>query len=274
MALPRTAPRFWGLIYGAPGVGKTNFGTAYPEEWGEGVYIAADNAGTRLDSVLKEYRSRLHVYGFDDSSPIDLMNQYATEKWRKVHPKANVIIVDTLSKAAKLMLKHAAKTGMFPSSNRIQFGPKTAEIAQGLPIPGDFNGTQYLVRNWIDALFRHQQDMHIIVLAHEYTWFPGEKDPASAKAFGGPDTIGSAIVKDVASEFPAVIRLTVDHVKGLDGVTRGKYVASAAMEGMYLARIKEGDGNNAMARVLLERNPGHWYRDYVNNYMKEEVNAS
>lgn len=266
--------RFSGLIYGAPGVGKTNFGTAYPEEWGEGIYLAVDNDAWRLDSVLKQYRSRLHVYTLDDASPIDNMNQFAVEKWRKVHPKANVLIVDTLSKAAKLMLVHAARTNMFPTPNRIQFGPKTAEIAQGLPVPGDFNGTQYLVRNWINTLFRHQRDMHIIILAHEYSWIPGKDDPASAKAFGGPDTIGSAIVKDVAADFPAVIRLDVDHVTGLDGVSRGKYVAIAAMHGMYTARIKEGDeANNPMAKVLLQRNPVHWYRDYVNHFMKEEVNA-
>lgn len=263
--------KFWGLIYGGPGVGKTNFGTAYPDEWGEGIYLAADNDGARLDSVLERYRSRLNVYKFDDGNPIDNMNEFAIADWKKAHPKAGVIIVDTLSRATKKMLTYAATKNIFPAKERIIFGPKTAEIAQGLPMPGDFGGVQYLIRNWIEALFRHQANMHIIVLCHEYQWHPDKDSPASAKAFGGPDTIGSAIVKDVASEFPVVVRLDVDHVTGLDGVSRAKYRAISSMQGMFVARIKEGDeAANPMAIELLSRNPQHWYQKYVNLYMKGE----
>lgn len=278
MALVPPTPRpkrFVALGYGAPGTGKTRWATAYPDSWGEGIYLAVDNDASTLDSVLKQYRDRLHVYGFDGASPIDNMNQFAIENWRKVHPKANVLIVDTLSRASKKMLTYAAKNNIFPAKERIIFGPKTAEIAQGLPMPGDYGGTQYLVRNWIDALFRHQSDMHIILLCHEYQWFPDKDDPATAKAFGGPDTIGSAIVKDVAAEFPVVVRFDVDHVTGLDGVSRGKFTAITAMSGMFTARIKEGEEKgNPMPKVVLAPNPQNWFTEYVTHFMKEEINAA
>jgi len=272
----QSARKFWGLFYGGPGTGKSRIAGAYPDEWGEGVYLAVDNDGSRLDSILPQHRSRLHVYQFDGASPIDNMNQFAIENWRKVHPKAGVLIVDTLSRAAKKMLVYAAKQNYFEAKGRLQFGPKSAEISQGLPMPGDYGGTQYLLRNWIDALFLHQRDMHIIVVCHQYEWFPNEKSPAGATAFGGPDTIGSALVQDLASEFPAVVRLDVDHITGLDGKVQSRYVAHSAMTGIYTARIKEGDEKgNPMPKVVLAANPRNWYDQYLTHFMREEhVNAS
>lgn len=261
--------KFWGIGYGDPGAGKTNWGTAYPEEWGEGIYLAMDNDAARLDSVLPKYRSRLHVKGFEDDDIISNMSEFAVADWQEEHPKAGVIIVDTFSRASKQMMKYAANQGFFKGAKgdaHIKFGPKDAEITQSLPSMSDYGGTQHLIMNWVDLLFQHQRHMHIILLCHEYFYIPGTDAPASASAFGGPDTVGKAGLKEFASEFPVVIRLVVKNKKGLDGVVRAKYQAIGSMQGDFTARIKEGlTGPNPMAIVELQRDPQHWYRSFIEN---------
>ena len=43
-----STPRFLGVGYGHSGCGKTNWATAYPDEWGEALYFGAEWLVRRL----------------------------------------------------------------------------------------------------------------------------------------------------------------------------------------------------------------------------------
>lgn len=262
--------KFWGIFYGGPGSGKTNIGTSYPKDWGTAAYIAVDNDAYRLEPVLPHYRDRLEVLRFDGGNPIDNLNEIAVHDWKK--EGHGVLIVDTFSKAARKVLTYAAKVGLFPAKDRIIFGPKSAEITQGLPVPGDYGGAQHLVMNWVDVLFEHQRDMHIILLCHQDLYIPGKDAPAGTVARGGPATVGNAILETFPSEFPVVARLEVVNRTTPDGKATATYRVVTSMKGQYTARIREADlKGNPMPSYDLARDAGPWWTEFVNKIMKGDT---
>lgn len=272
MALAPPVPseeKFVGIGYGSPGSGKTTWGTAYPEEWGTAAYIAIDNDAWRLKPVLSQYRSRLEVVEFKGDSPLDNLNQVAVQNWKK--EGHGVLIVDTLSRAAKKLLMYSAKVHLFPG-DRIMMGPKSAEISQALPIPGDYGGVQHLIMNWVDALFEHQRDMHIILLCHEDLYVPDQNKNPGASSIGGPATIGNALLREFPSEFPVVARLEVVNKTAPDGTSISKYNVITSMRGVYTARIREAEKTgNPMPVVTLARDPRNWWDLWVKHFMSKEV---
>jgi AAA domain-containing protein len=271
---PATARRkFIAIDYGDPGTGKTRFATAYPPEWGRAAYIAIDKDGHRLDSVLPQHRDKLTPFVFDGDNPIDNLNEIAVHDWKG--DGYGVLIIDTFTHGIKAALSYAAKVNLFPAKDRIYYGPKDATITQGLPVPGDYNGTQWMVERWLETLFTHQTDIHIIVVCHADMAKRKPTDPASVEDVGGPATVGTAIMRSFPSWFPVVVRLTVEAKTGLDRNTVVRYRAITSMQGAYIARIKEAnEKGNPMPVVDLQNNPEHWYREYINHFMKEEINAA
>lgn len=255
------------LGYGAPSVGKTAWATAYPEAWGDAVYVAYDEDSERLDSVITKYRPRIHVVKPEGDDPILNLNEVAIHNWRAEYPTANVLIIDTFSRAVKEVLFYVAKKGYFSSRKEgkddlhMVFGPKDAEITHALPVEGDYGGVQSMIFNWLRLMFHHQSGMHVIILTHE-----GEGTPKKGGQYvGGPATVGKALLRDFAQDFPIVVRLKMQSAPAIGGnPPKTERVALADMHGDFIARIREGSGKgNPMPSVRLGVDPGNWWAEAI-----------
>lgn len=269
-----STPKFLGVFYGPSGAGKTNLATAYPDSWGRGLYFALDPDAWRLDSVLEKYRGRLDVLKFEGGDPITNMNDIVTTDWSKQYPEAGVIIIDTLSVGAKAMLQDSANKNYFKSKDggdgHVKFGPKDAAITQSIPGLQDYGGAKWLVENWLIMLTSNlAPKYHVIVLCHEDYDAPRKGDQEDVYAIGGPATFGRKLLSEFPVYFPTIVRLRVDHKTDLSGKTVSKYVAVAAQEGAYIARIREGfESGNPMPRVVVPRDARPWWDEYETKIMK------
>lgn len=259
---------FLGIFYSIPGGGKTRLAAASTAVLGPAVYFALDNRG--IESVLPEHLKKLHVIKLS-GDPVENMNEIAIHPWKKDFPDAKTLIVDTLTTGAKGMLKEAANKMWFrgeKGDSHITFGPKDAAITQKIPILADYGGGIWLVENWLQLLVATQRDMNIIVLCHEDLDIPKKDDPGDKLAVGGPATFGRKLLTWLPSEFPVVARLKVDATTNLEGKVTAKYRVITAMQGNYIARIREGNaGGNPIPIVTLDVNAENWWREYAKHFM-------
>jgi hypothetical protein len=265
--------KFLGVGYGHSGTSKTSWATAYPDSWGKALYFAIDPDAHRLDSVLEKYKSRLYNLRFRGGDPITNMSSIVTDNWKKDYPDAGVMIVDTLSTGARAMLQDAANKKFFKGKDgdgHVTFGPKDAAITQAIPSLPDYGGSKWLVENWLRSLVEVQaEQFHIIVLCHE-DWDQRRKDdPDDVTAVGGPATFGRKLLSELPTYFPTVLRFTVDHKTNLMGKTVSKYQVISAMQGSYVARIRENhEGGNPMPIRDLARDARPWWDEYTSLFMK------
>ena len=272
----RAERKFLGVGYGHSGTSKTSWATAYPDSWGEGLYFALDPDAWRMDSILEKYKGRLHNLRFAGGDPITNLSSIATDDWKKDYPKAGVIIIDTLSKAAKDVLQFGANAKYFKSKEgdgHVTFGPKDAAITQAIPSIADFGGAPWMIENFLSLLIANKsRDYHIIVLAHEDYDSPRKDDAIEfieRGAVGGPATFGRKLLTVLPTYFPTVLRFVVRHKTDLAGKAVSKYQVVSSMQGAYVARIRENDpAGNPMPVRDLARDARPWWDEYTQTFMK------
>lgn len=259
---------FAGILYSIPGAGKTRLAAASTAVFGPAVYFPLDHRG--MESIMPKHLKDLRVVKFTDPSWVNRMNEIAIHPWKKDYPDATTLIVDTLTTGAKGMLQEAANKAWFrgkEGDGHIQFGPKDAAITQKIPSISDYGGAKWLVENWLEILFRTQVGMHIIILCHEDLDIP-KKEEVHALTVGGPATFGRKLLTELPAWFPTIVRLKVEDQTGLDGKPRSRYTAVSAMQGAYIARVREGlDGGNPMPVVVLDPDGENFWRKYVASFM-------
>jgi hypothetical protein len=272
---PKATPKALIVGYGHSGTSKTSWGTAYPDSWGKGLYFGLDPDAWRMDSILEKYKGRLYNMRFEGGDPITNMSSIVTDDWSKDYPDAGVVIIDTLSAAARAMLQDAANKAYFKGDKgdmHIRFGPKDAKITQAIPGVYDYMGGKFLVENWLNLLIENvASKYHVIVLCHEDYDQPrksDEPDP-SVTAVGGPATFGRKLLTVLPTYFPTVLRFVVSHRTDLTGKTISKYQVVSSMQGDYIARIRENnpDGNPMPIRDLA-RDARPWWDEYESKFMK------
>lgn len=267
--------KFLGAFYGNSGEGKTNLATAYPDEWGRGLYFALDPDAHRLESVMPQFRDRLTVLKFDGDDPISNMSSIVTDPLDKFYPGHGVVIVDTLTTGAKAMLQDAANRKYFKGKEgdgHITFGPKDAAITQAIPSISDYGGAKWLVENWLNLLVANvAPKYHVIVLCHEDYDSPKKEEAGrpDIHAIGGPATFGRKLLSEFPVWFPTIVRLAAKSRTDLNNRTTTRFYAYASKQGDYIARIREGlEGGNPMSVVELNRSGRNWWDLYVNHFMK------
>ena len=259
-------PRERVLIYSVGGEGKTRLATSLTDRWGESIYISIDEGSESLDSVLPEFRSRLHVYRLDGINPLEDAGAIAHTDWKKLHPGAKTIIVDTFSTWTWNALQYITNQGMF-SSKRVRIGEGTKQET-ALPDVGEYGAVHAQIRMFLTNLFNAQKDMNIIVVCHS-------DPPEAGRGKGGPGTVGKKMTEWLPSRFKTVIRIDRDVSKSVANgqiVETSRRIAHCAPHGEWIARINEAsEKGNPMTVVPLAVNPKHFWVTYDNLKMPKEA---
>jgi hypothetical protein len=258
-------PRERILVYSVAGNGKTRFVTSLTERFGEIIYIAIDEGSESLDSVLPQYRGRIHTYGLEGKNPLEDAGAIVYTDWKKLHPNAKTLIIDTFSTWTWNVLQYITNHGMF-SSKRVVIGEGTKQ-ATALPDVGEYGGTHAQIRLFLTNLFREQKDMNIIVVCHS-------DPPEAGRGKGGPSTVGKKMTEWLPARFKTVIRLDREVTNSVVGgavVEQSKFVARCAPHGEWIARINEAsEKGNPMPVVPLQINPNHFWVGYDNLKITKE----
>jgi len=245
------------LGYSVGGGGKTRLFTSLTERFGESIYIPFDEGAESLDSVLPEFRSRLHVYRPDNINPFEDAEDVIHTNWKLKHPDAKTIILDTFSTWTYNMLQYIATQGMF-SSKRVRIGEGT-KLEAALPDVGEYGATQSQIRLFLTKLFTVQRDMNIIVICHS-------DPPEPGRGKGGPSTVGKKMTEFLPSRFKTVIHIDTEVSRQITGgqvIENARRVAYCAPHGDWIARINEASATgNPMTAVPLQVNPHHFWVTY------------
>lgn len=263
------------IAYSYSGFGKTRFVTSLPtEKYGDIVYYAADENSELLGSVLKKYRvnedgsRRIHVLKPDREDPIGNFTEFCIHDWKAEFPKAKTLIVDTYSKVMFDAIMFAANRGFMNQEKHYQFGVPNRPGSQAIPNRNDYQGIQGASRGFLDMIFHHQKDMHIIFVHHEdITQVEG------VGAVGGPSHPGRTMTLELPAKFDTVIRLTREPQIAPDGTVRLVVVANTASNGQYIAKIREnGVDGNPLPQVVLGRDPINFWNAY--DAISQEANVN
>lgn len=248
------------MIYGRAGVGKTRFGLSVPESWGEIIYYAADKNSWLLQSISKNKRKRIHIVRPNGDDPTAMFMSFCMTDWKSEYPNAGVVVIDTYTKVALDSISWTANNLTLDREKHYVVG----EIGKGgiaIPNRGDYQGVDGLSKNYLDILFDTQRDMHIIFLCHEES-----KQVEGMPAVGGPQHPGRQMIDYLPAQFSTVIRLVPDEILIPDeNDVRKVVVAITENDGKYVAKLRTDDEEapNPLARRVLERNPSHWWNEYV-----------
>ena len=258
-------PRERALIYSVGGEGKTRLATSLTERYGEMIYFAFDEGSESLDSVLPEFRSRIHVKVPEGINPLEDAAAIIHTDWKAKHPGAKTLIIDTFSTWTWAALQYITNQGMF-SSKRVRIGEGT-KMETALPDVGEFGATHSQIRAFLTNLFIHQRDMNILVLCHA--------DPPDKGALGGPSTVGKKMTAFLPSRFKTVIHIEreLSNVIAQGTVQQvSKRIAYCSAHGDWIARINEASlRGNPMPAVVLQTNPKHFWVDYDNLKVPKEA---
>lgn len=255
------------MVYADPKSGKSRFVTSLPEEWGDIVYVAADNNSESLLSTLPKYRKRIHVIKpeFKEGpsskvNPVAEAYNIANMDWKKLVPSMGVLVWDTISATADQFLNHIADSGQF-SEKHISIDTGTGGM-MAIPMEGDYGAAQRSISRLIDILA--VKPYHVIITAWSVL---GTKKDGTILG-GGPATVGSATVTKLPGIFNPVIYLKTKNSPAVGSApAKTLYLAHTVPQGHYTAGIREAhDGGNHLARVELQPDPGHWFRTYEEEY--------
>jgi hypothetical protein len=248
------------MIYGRAGVGKTRFGLSVPESWGKIAYYAADKNSWLLRSISKAKRGRIHVVRPTGPDPLSLFMQFCMMDWDELDPEIGTLVIDTYTKVALDSITYTANTLTLDREKHYVIG----EIGEGgvaIPNRGDYQGVDGLSKQYLDMLFDHQADKHIIFICHEESKQLAENTPS----VGGPQHPGRQMIDYLPAQFSTVIRLVRDEVMipGADDV-QAVVVAITENDGKYVAKLRTDDEEapNPLARRVLDRNPSPWWLEY------------
>lgn len=249
------------LIYARAGTGKSRFGLSVPASWGKIGYYAADKNSWLLRSISKAKRDRVVVVNPEGDDPTALFMQFAMLDWSEIDPEVGVIVVDTYTKVAMDSVSFSANTLAVDREKHYIIG----ELGKGgvaIPNRGDYQGVDALSKDYLDALFSHQQDKHIIFIMHEESKQVGGKD---GPIIGGPQHPGWTMIDYLPSQFSTVVRLIREEEVSSNGMEMTPVVvAITEYDGKFPAKLRTDDEEapNPLARVRLQRNPAHWWESF------------
>lgn len=252
-------PRERILIYSVGGEGKTRLATSLTDRFGEIIYIAFDEGSESLDSVLPEFRDRIHVKVPEGINPLEDAAAVIHTNWRAEHPNAKTIIIDTFSTWTWNALQYITNQGMF-SNKRVKIGEGTKQET-ALPDVGEYGGTHAQIRLFLTNLFNVQRDMNIIVVCHS-------DPPEAGRGKGGPSTVGKKMTEWLPARFKTVIHLDREISNSIQGgnvVQQSKRIAYCAPHGEWIARVNEAsEKGNPMPAEVLGVNPKPFWVKYDN----------
>jgi len=243
-------------VYGPGGVGKTRFVTSLSERYGKIIYIALDEGGENLDSVLPQYRDRIYVKRPTGKDQMVIGGAIATTNWKLKHPDAKTIVIDTFSTWSWKALQQITDEAQF-SEKRITIGEGSG-LATTLPDKGEYGGVQGQIRSFLSQLYFNNRDMHIIVVFHE--------DPPEGASKGGPSTVGRKMTAFIPSRFKTVIHLSTEtqNVVGAAAVTQvTQPVAYFSNHANFIARLNEANiTGNPLPRMAVPIDPKSVWEKY------------
>ena len=260
------------IIYGRSGIGKSRLALSLPERFGRIAYYAADENAEFLPSISKDKRSRILVIKPEGDDAIKNFTKFCLNDWKKVDPGIQTLVVDTFTKVANDAIRHSANTGSVTSEKHYQVGDP-GEGGQIIPNRGDYLALESLARGFLDMLFEHQRDMHIIFVQHEDV-----KLIEGIHAVGGPAVPGRAMLEYIPSQMSTVIRL-IRETTLLPGASMPEEIVVAITEndGRFITKVRTTNDSSAnpLAKVYLDRTSRNFWTEYEKIYApkEEEVNV-
>lgn len=250
--------------YGGGGVGKTRLFAScfrgWPEQFGDrGIYVGLDPASERLDSVLPVDRPNLELVGVDMSKDVYAqLKEIYTYNWAAEGFKT--IITDTLTTAIGTMLTQFTNSG--------KFSDKNIDLGNGmkLPQPGDYNAANTLTMGLLR--FMQTSNMNCLTLYHEQEVRPEPGTPG--EPYGGPATVGKALVRTIGNLDMTVLRLGVRRPKGTPLGTKPEMerVVYTDANGIWASKLRTPHLKNPCPEIVMEPDPVNvWYK------LKEVLNA-
>lgn len=243
-------------VYAVPKAGKSRFVTALPwDTWGDAIYVAADRGSECLDGIMPEDREHLRIEKpmGEPGKPFDMHREackLASTDWSK-EEGVGVVIWDTMSQTAQDILMDNARANRFGGANgNITVGRPGQPDHLSHPAPADFGATQSSIDHIIGLLF--QQKVHVICVFHADWAKPGAIDSG---IIGGPQTVGSAQIKEVARPFSALLHLEASRAK--DG--KAQYVVRSTPHGIWQANIR---ACGSMPDMVLDERPTDFWRAF------------
>ncbi len=258
------------IVYARAGIGKTRFGLSLTERFGKIAYFAADKNSWLLQSISKEKRKRIIVVKPKGDDPTALFMQFCMQDWSEIDPEIKTLVVDTYTKVAMDAIAWTANTNAVDREKHYIIG-EPGEGGIAIPNRGDYQAIDGLSKGFLDMLFDKQSDKHIIFLCHEEV-----KTTEGVHSVGGPQHPGRQMIDYLPAQFSTVIRLVREEllVPGADNI-EPIVVAITDNDGKFVAKLRTENENepNPMARVLLERDPVNFWKQYDANFVTGEPQA-
>lgn len=268
------------IIYSDPGLGKSRLMLSLTERYGNILYYAADDNSEFLDSISEEKRKRVFVVKPTGDDAIVNFQEFCEHDWAaeegrelpdgRVIPKFGTIVVDTYTAITERTLQATAEQGLAGAEKHFYIESPNGRLT--IPNRGDYRGNDSLSMGFLDTLFDKQRDYHIIFGCHETLKYVEE-----VCVGGGPAHPGRRMLKELPARFNTVIRLIRDTVEVQEPEYHLENVVIAVTEndGQFIAKVRTSDEEqpNPLARVILERNPINFWRQYDAIYAPETVQA-
>jgi hypothetical protein len=246
------------LVYSRAGMGKSRFVLSVPQSWGKIGYYAADDNAWLLQSISKRKRDRVVVVRPEGPDPTAQFMEFCNLDWDEIDPEVGTLIVDTYSKVAWDSISFSANTLAIDREPHYIVG----ELGKGgiaIPNRGDYQGIDGLSKQYLHDLFKRYHDKHIIFVCHE------ESKDFDGEIVGGPQHPGRQMIDFLPGQFSTVIRLIRETmiVPGAEDLSAA-VVAITENDGKFVAKIRTDDEEapNPMARIVLQRNPEHYWEMY------------
>jgi hypothetical protein len=245
--------------YSRPGVGKSRWGLSLTERFGDIAYYAADNNSFLLSSISRSKRDRITVVRPRGEDPTATFMAFCMRDWKKYRPSIGTLVVDTFSKVGMDSIAYSANSGSMDREKHYIVGvPGQGGVA--IPNRGDYQAVDSLGKGFLDMLVDKQSDMHIILLCHEDV-----KIIENVHAVGGPAYPGRQMMEYLPGQFSTVVRLIREQqlIKGAE-MPEDVVIAIAENDGKFVAKCRTEDESkrNVMARVVCQRDPINWWREY------------
>lgn len=248
-------------IYGKNKAGKTRTATSMPrdEKWGKVAYVGVDPNSVQLRSVLHpEGIIRIDPYPEDPAAKWDPLTTFvdlALMDYRaEIDPGIRTIVVDTATQMSRILLHAYADTGVAQQGHRA-LGMKNTRYYHAQPDKSDFGAAQRTHDFFLQKLW--DRPYHLIVLYQE-TWIEATSGGLD-EMVGGPETVGSAQVRNLPSLYDTVLRATVSPSGAPALLTQrmGPWPA-----GIRMAATGKGAILGGSPVFQLKEDPRHFWEEY------------
>lgn len=252
-------------LYGGPGTRKTNLACsvnrALPDRFGKkSIYVGVDPRANALSSVHPLDKSNMIRVEMvpDEKGNLDpyttlvdlLVNGY------KNIPDAGTIIVDTASVLAQSILQAVAVSGRFSSNHLVLESKGSGKLV--VPMQGDYGAAQSMMMNLLR--FAEKCPLSQLWVFHEEWVEPKSGTPDIM--YGGPATVGQAIVADVEAKFMHVFRTEAKRDSSSQGGTKELiYRVRTQDHAIWKAKLRCG-GKNPIPEVTLGEDPADFWKKF------------